>query len=150
MENKKNLFLISSIISIILIFAYLGLMIESFLFSVITHMVFRCLAALIIVLILKGVFKEWLKNIPKKAIIWCEIALVLDLVVIDAVRFILSGGISTVLFLPVCLPICFMIIVLFSAKDMGKESCEKTIAFLVGIPLLLLSICFEIYSFVQI
>ena len=148
MENKKNLFLISSIISIILIFAYLGLMIESFLFSVITHMVFRCLAALIIVLILKDVFKEWLKNIPKKAIIWCEIALVLDLVVIDVIRFVIGGGVSTVLFFPACLPFCFMVIMPFLAKDSAKKIRKNTITFLLGIPWLLISIYFEIYSFI--
>ena len=86
----------------------------------------------------------------KKALVWCGIILTLDLVIIDAFRFFLSNGVSTILFLPVCLPACFMIIVLFSHKDTGKESREKTIAFLIGIPLLILAIYIEIYSFVQI
>ena len=150
MKSKKSLLLLSSAVLVVIIFAILNLIIRSFLFSVLLHTGARLLSILIIVPILRRCFKDQLNYSAKKAFSWCAIVLTLDLVVIDAVRFILSGGISTVLFLPVCLPICFMIIVLFSAKDMGKESREKTIAFLVGIPLLLLSICFEIYSFVQI
>ena len=149
-KSKKSLLLLSSAVLVVIIFAILNLIIRSFLFSVLLHTGARLISILIIVPILRRCFKDQLNYSAKKAFSWCAIVLTLDLVVIDAVSFILNGGISTVLFLPVCLPICFMIIVLFSAKDMGKESREKTIAFLVGIPLLLLSICFEIYSFVQI
>ncbi len=75
----------------------------------------------------------------------------LDLVVVDAFRFVLSEGISTVLFLPICLPICFMIIMFYSIKDTGREKiAEKRLIYILGIPLLLLSLYFEILSFIQL
>ena len=148
MENKKKLLFVSSAIWAGIICAFLGFIIKSFLFSVISHMVFRCIAVLIIVLIFRFVFKERLNNIPRKAIIWCEIALVLDLVVLDVIRFVLDGGVSTVLFFPACLPFCFMVIMLFLAKDSAKKKRESTITLLLGIPLLLISIYFETYSFI--
>ncbi len=150
MTNKKSLFWLTGSVITIVILAILCLIFRSFLFNVLLHIGMRSLAVFAVVALIQWCFKEQLNHSMKKALILCGAALTLDLVVIDAVRFILSGGISTVLFLPACLPICFMIIMLFSAKDAGKEAREKTIAFLVGIPLLLLSIYLEIYSFVQI
>jgi len=148
MKIKKSFLFISGAMLAVIIFAILSLIVKSFLFSVLLHTSLRLLAILIIVPIIKSCFKDQLNHSAKKALVWCAIVLTLDLVVIDAVRFILSGGISTVLFLPVCLPICFMIFMLFSAKDTAKKSRKKAITFLVGIPLLLLSMYFEIYSFV--
>lgn len=45
----------------------------------------------------------------------------LDLVVVDAIRYILSNGGSTVLFLPMCLPLCFIVLMLYSCNDTGKD-----------------------------
>jgi membrane protein insertase Oxa1/YidC/SpoIIIJ len=87
----------------------------------------------------------------KKALVLCGIALTLDLVIIETIRFILNNGVSTVLFVPICLPLCFMILMFFSAKDTGKEkSREKTATFLIGVPILILAVYFEVYSFIQI
>lgn len=150
MTNKKYLVSITVSAFVVIILAILYLIVKSFLFSVLLHISLRFLCVPTIVVIIQRCFKEQLTHSMKKALVLCGITLALDLVVIDAVRFILSGGVSTILFLPACLPICFMIIMLLSAKDTGKGENENNITFLVGIPLLLFSIYFEINSFIQI
>ncbi len=121
-------------------------MTDLFIFDVLSHASVRLLSVLIIVLIFEKCFgKQWKHN-TNKALISCATVLILDFVVIDSVRFVISSGISTALFFPVAMPICFMIIMIFSLGDKS----EKTTTFLVGIPLLLLSVFIEIYSFFKI
>ena len=84
----------------------------------------------------------------KKMLIFTSAVLFLDLVVVDAVRFVLRGGISTILFFPACLPAAFMIIMHYMAKDSGKDrKAEEKICYVIGIPLLLLGLYFEVISF---
>lgn len=104
---------------------------------------------LIILFIIRECFKVRLGCHIKKAILLCGVTLFLDLVVVDAFRFFLSNGVSIVLFLPVCMPICFMIIMHFSAKDIMTKS-RKTVIFLIGIILLLIATYLEIYSFFHV
>ena len=74
--------------------------------------------------------------------------LFLDLVVVEGIRLVLSGGISTVLFLPACVPICLMVIVLCSKKE--DRLIERKVTFWVCIPLLILSLYFEVLAFIQL
>ena len=75
-------------------------------------------------------------------------ALFADIVIADAVRYVVSGGASTVLFLPACIPVCFMVIMFYSFKDTARDkSTERKNTFLVGAVLLLLSLYFEIATF---
>lgn len=78
----------------------------------------------------------------------CGIAIFLDLVVVDGIRFVLSGGIQTVLFIPACAPICAMAVILCSAKE--NDLIEKKTTLWICIPLLILSLYFEILSFLQL
>ena len=147
--TKKYLIPITVSAFAVIILAILCLIVKSFFINVILHISLRFLCVPTIIVIIQRCFKEQLPHSMKKTLVLCGIALALDLVVIDAVRFILSGGISTVLFLPACIPICFMVISLLSARDSGKVENEKP-TFIIGIPLLLLSVYFEIYSFITV
>ena len=105
----------------------------------------------VIIKVLQKCLRDQLSNSMNKALILSACFIVLDIVVVDAFRFVLSNGISTVLFLPICLPICFMIIMFYSIKDTGRAKiAEKRLTYILGIPLLLLSLYFEILSFIQI
>ena len=69
----------------------------------------------------------------------------------DGIRYILGGGTSTLLFLPLALPAAFLVMMHYSAKDTGRDlKGEKRISLAVGIPLLLLSLLFEILSFANL
>ncbi len=150
---KKKPFTITIISALVLliILGVLSLIIKSVVIGAILHAYLRLLLVFAVVKLLSRFFKEELINSAKKAFVLCGCALFLDLVVIDAVRFVLSNGISTVLFLPACVPVCFMIIMHYSTKDTGKDKKdERRLTYIVGIPLLILSLCFEIASFVSI
>ena len=69
-------------------------------------------------------------------------------VILDFIRFILTNGVSLALFFPACIPICFMIIMHYSLKNHDKK--EKRIIYIVGVPLLILSLYFEAISFIEI
>ncbi len=150
MTNKKRLALLTASVLTVMALAVLCIIIKSFWINALLHIFLRLLCVPLMVVMIQRCFREQLTHSMKKALVLCGMTLTLDLVVIDAVRFILSNGVSTILFFPACLPACFMIVMLLSAKDTGRGAREKSIAFLVGIPLLLLSAYFEIYSFVQI
>ncbi|MBQ9107056.1 MAG: hypothetical protein IJY56_04105 [Clostridia bacterium] len=153
-ETKKRNTITWAIIAtaaILILLGVLSLTIKTFVIDAILHIYLRLLFVPIVIKVLQKCFKDQLPNNMNKALIFCGCSIVLDLVVVDAFRYVLSNGISTVLFLPLCLPICFMIIMFYSVQDTGRDKvAEKRMTYILGIPLLLLSLYFEILSFVQI
>lgn len=136
---------------VLLIILGLSLIIKSFVMGAVLHIYSRLLLVAIVLKVIHKCFKEQLTNSMNKVLVLCGCVLILDLVVIDAIRFILSNGISTVLFVPMCLPLCFMIIMFYSAKDTGRDKKdEKRLTYIVGVPLLILSLYFEVVSFVNL
>ena len=152
-EAKKRKIITVVIVALaatLVLLAVLSLILKTFAVDVILHTYLRLLFVPLIIKVLQKCFRDQLSNSMNKALILCACFIVLDLVV-DAFRFVLSKGISTVLFLPICLPICFMIIMFYSIKDTGRDKiAEKRLTYILGIPLLLLSLYFEILSFIKI
>lgn len=101
----------------------------------------------ILYLITRGL-KKGENRLYKKALWLCGIAMFLDLVVVQGIRFILSGGVSTVLFSPACAPVCAMVVLFCGDKEDNRI--EKKVALWVGIPWLILSLYFEVLSFIQL
>ena len=149
-KRKIITVVIVALAATLVLLAVLSLILKTFAVDVILHTYLRLLFVPLIIKVLQKCLRDQLSNSMNKALILCACFIVLDLVV-DAFRFVLSKGISTVLFLPICLPICFMIIMLYSIKDTGRDKiAEKRLMYILGIPLLLLSLYFEILSFIQI
>lgn len=151
--KKRNIITVGIIVSaiILIILGILSLTLKAFTVNAILHIYLRLLLVTIIIKLLYKCFKNQLINNVNKILALSGGFVTLDLVVVDAFRYILSNGISTVLFLPVCLPLCFIVIMIYSSKDTGiDKKAEKRLTYIVGIPLLLLSLYFEILSFVRI
>ena len=152
-EAKKRKIItvvIFALAATLVLLAVFSLILKTFAVNVILHTYLRLLFVPLIIKVLQKCFRDQLSNSMNKALILCACFIVLDLVV-DAFRFVLSKGNSTVLFLPICLPICFMIIMFYSIKDTGRDKIvEKRLMYILGITLLLLSLYFEILSFIQI
>ena len=149
-KRKIITVVIVALAATLVLLAVLSLILKTFAVDVILHTYLRLLCVPLIIKVLHKCLRDQLSNSMNKALILCACFIVLDLVV-DAFRFVLSKGISTVLFLPICLPICFMIIMFYSIKDTGRDKiAEKRLTYILGIPLLLLSLYFEILSFMQI
>ena len=149
-KRKIITVVIVALAATLVLLAVLSLILKTFAVDVILHTYLRLLCVPLIIKVLQKCLRDQLSNSMNKALILCACFIVLDLVV-DAFRFVLSKGISTVLFLPICLPICFMIIMFYSIKDTGRDKiAEKRLTYILGIPLLLLSLYFEILSFIQI
>ena len=151
-KNKKIIFTVVVIVAtiILILLSVLSLITSSFVVYSISHIYLRLLFVPVIIMILYKCLKSQITISMKKVLVLCGCIITLDMVVVDAFRYVLSNGVSAVLFLPISLPICFMIIMIYSAKDTGRDKIkEKSLTYIVGIPLLLLSLYFEILSFVQ-
>lgn len=151
--KKRNIItvVIVALATALILLAVLSIILKNFAIDVILHTYLRLLIVPLIIRVLQKCFRDQLNVNMKKVLILCTFFIVIDLVVVDAFRFVLSEGISTVLFLPICLPICFMIVMFYSIKDTGREKGgEKRLTYILGIPLLLLSLYFEILSFIKI
>lgn len=153
-KSQKNIIITAAIIAsfvLLMLFGILSLILKTFAVDVILHTYLRVLLVLVVLKVLQKCFKDQLNVSLNKALTLCGVFVALDLVIVDAVRYILSNGGSTVLFLPICLPLCFIVLMRYSCKDTGKDiKAQKRITYIIGIPLLLLSLYFEILSFVQI
>ncbi len=152
-DRKKKGMLFAALImaAVLIVLGILYIITKAFALQVTLHILGRLLCTLVIIRILKKCFHDQLADRANKVMSACGCVIVADLVVVDSIRYILSCGISTVLFLPVCLPACFMIIMANSVADAGTEKTAlKRSAYLVGIPLLLLSLYFEVLSFLQL
>lgn len=151
MAGRKNRIIILIEAAILVLLGVLCLFTKSFVIDVILHIFVRLLLLAVGIQILKKCFTEQLADRLNKVLTVCGCVIAADLVVVDGIRYILSGGASVVFFLPVCLPVCFMIIMSNSVADAGVDQREiKRSSYLVGIPLLLLSLYFEVLSFLRI
>ena len=122
---------------------------KNFVVDAILHIYLRLLSIPIVIKVLQKCFNDMLSDSMNKVLVLCGSIFLLDFVVVDAFRFVLCKGISTILFLPACVPICFMIIPFYSSKDTERDKKEeRRLMYLVGIPLLLLSLYSEILSFI--
>ena len=140
--------LIAGSCAVLLVLGVLYAITEHAILSCVFRIYFAVLTIpLILHLITKGL-KKGEKRLYKRALWLCGIVLFLDLVVVEGIRLFLSGGISTVLFLPACAPICLMVIVLCSNKE--DRLIERKVTFWVCIPLLILSLYFEVLAFIQL
>lgn len=151
-RKKKGMLLTALMIAVLLIIlGILYIITKAFALQVALHILGRLLCTLVIIRVLKKCFHDQLADRTNKVIAACGCVTVADLVIVDAIRYILSCGTSTVLFLPGCLPICLMLVMANSVTNAGVEKAAlKRSAYLVGIPLLLLSLYFEVLSFLQI
>ena len=136
---------------LLILLGVLSLITKSFAVRVIQHVYFDILSFPIIIKFMQKYLRSQLPCSMNKALILCGCVIFCDMVIIDAIRFVLSHGISTILFLPTCLPSCFMIIWFYSYKDsVIDRKTWKKFTCIVGIPLFILSLYFEILSFVHI
>ncbi len=150
--KKRKIITVAIIVSaiILIILGILSLTVKAFAVNVILHIYLRLLFVPVIIKVLRKCIKDQLNDSTNKVILLCGFIITLDFVVVDAFRYILSNGVSTILFLPICLPLCFMVIMIYSSKDTGKDiKTEKRLTYIIGIPLLILSLCFEILAFIQ-
>ena len=120
---------------------------EYFIVDVLDHIAVECLVVIMAISIINWGFRNQLPNGINKLLVICGIVIFVDMVVIGTARFIVSGELFTLL-LPVCLPVCFMAIILLYAKEKENAKKEKKWAYIIGIPLLILSIYFEVISFI--
>lgn len=136
--------------------SWVSLLVLGVLYAITEHAILSCVfriyfavlkIPLILYLIAKGL-KKGENRLYKKALWLCGIAMFLDLVVVEGIRLVLSGGISTVLFLPACAPVCAMVVIFCGTKE--DKRIEKKVALWVGIPWLILSLYFEVLAFIQL
>lgn len=152
MPEKKSVHIFIFAAAIILaILSVLAIVTKAFIVNVIFHSYMRVLCVVTIIKLLEKGFRDYLNKSMNTVLVLCSVVLIADLVIVEAIRFVLTSGVSTVLFLPACLPICFMIVMRCSAKDLGRDIVwERNATYIVGIAVLLLSLYFEVLSFVQI
>lgn len=149
MFGRKSITIAASVAAVTLIvLGVLSLLTKAFVIDVILHIFIRMLSVVLIAQILKKCFKEQLADRVNPVVTVCSCVISVDLVLLDAIRYILHRGVSSVLFLPACLPVCFMIIISCSVPSTGADQAEiRRWAYLIGIPLLLLSLYFEVLAF---
>ena len=95
---------------------------EYFVVDVLDHIATECLVVIMAISIINWGFRNQLPNGINKLLVICGIVIFVDMVVIGTARFIVSGELFTLL-LPVCLPVCFMAIILLYTKE--KENAKK-------------------------
>ncbi len=154
-DKTKRILIAIAIVTFAVALVALGVLsykTESLVIDVIRYVAMKSALVLLAVVILHGWMK---KEIPEKCgfvTAVCGAVIALDLVIIGAARFIVTGESTTVLFLPVAAPLCCMVMIphiLASSKYMDAEDKKKgcRVANLILYPLLALSIYFEIISF---
>ena len=139
-------------VSLLLLLGILYLIFDNVILSVILRSYMRFLMTGGIAFFIYTAFYKQLEHAKvKNTMLVCVIILFLDLCVLDTIRYALSGGVSMVLLLPACLPLCFMVIMHASKPTDGTEKKDLLkLAYWVGIPLLILSVYFEVLSFLHI
>ena len=150
-DKRKRVAITAAIIGMAAVLVALGVLyavVDSFLWGVVFHVYVKILLLPIAVIICKKYLENEIPKNYKKVTALCTGLVFVDLVVVDIIRYVASGGVTTMLFLPFCLPAMFMVISFYSAKERGvDEKANGRLTGIVGIPLLLLATFFEIASF---
>ena len=121
MSAKNKQIVIISLAFLLILLGILSWTTKLFVFRAILHIYLQSLLVPIIIIMLRKCLQNQITSSMKKALILCGGVMVIDLVIVDAVRYILSAGVTTVLFLPACIPICFMILMLCFRKGKARE-----------------------------
>lgn len=150
--NKKTIRIACGIsLAVIVVLSVLWLVTRSFAIQAVIHIVMDLCWFVVGMLFAKKAFKSQVPSSMKKMLFWLGLVVFLDLIVVSNLRYILSSGVSGVLFLPACFPLGFMIVMHYTHKEMsGDTKREKRISCVIGIPLLLISLYFEGLAFMQI
>lgn len=146
-NNAFKKFGIPGLAVLLVIIAVVYIVVPSFVAKTIFHMYIRILCVVCALYLLDRGFQ--LNESKKKFLTISGTVLGIDLVVVETVRFVLSGGISSVLFLPVCLPVCGMTAIYYLIKENNRGTRAKVINFVIGIPIVLLALYFEVLSFMD-
>ena len=150
MKIAYNTIIISALLALLVLFLVLAIATEAFVFRAILHIVFHLLLTCVAIRIARKYLIKGISEGMKKPLLLCLGVFVFDLVVVDAIRYIVTHGVSTVLFLPACIPVCFMIAMHYSPKAESDNIRKKRIlTYIVGLPLLLLALYFETISFMK-
>ena len=144
--KRKEKIIILSVVLLVLI-AILALITRRFVFNAILHIYMRLLCVPVIIKVIQKCFKNDLKDSMKKVLDICGVTVFTDIVIVDALRYFLSGGASVVLFFPACVPIMLMVILSYIHKESNEEKYNRKMIFIIGIPLLIISLFFEALSF---
>jgi hypothetical protein len=148
-DKKKRMIYMTAFAGAVLIFITIGVVYvvtKSFAVDVILHGFVQFLLTFALVKWIGFCFKNHITKSMKKVLVICGGAIFLDLVILDTLRFGLSGSISTILFFPFWLPVCLMVVLYYMYQDAGEG---KKWAWMIGLPLLLLSVVVEILSFIR-
>ena len=144
--KRKEKIIILSVVLLVLI-AILALITRRFVFNAILHIYMRLLCVPVIIKVIQKCFKNDLKDSMKKVLDICGVTVFTDIVIVDALRYFLIGGTSVVLFFPACVPIMLMVILSYIHKESNEEKYNRKMIFIIGIPLLIISLFFETLSF---
>ena len=144
--KRKEKIIILSVVLLVLI-AILALITRRFVFNAILHIYMRLLCVPVIIKVIQKCFKNDLKDSMRKVLDICGVTVFTDIVIVDALRYFLSGGASVVLFFPACVPIMLMVILSYIHKESNEEKHNRKMIFIIGIPLLIISLFFEVLSF---
>lgn len=153
-QKRKNMLtaILITAVSLLLLLGILYLIFDNYILSVVLRSYMRfLLTGGIAFSVYTAFYKQLEPGKIRNTMTICTTIMFLDLCVLDTIRYALSGGVSTVLFLPACLPLCFMVIMHASKPGDGAEKKDLLkLAYWVGIPLLVLSVYFEVLSFLHI
>ncbi len=119
---------------------------EYFIVDVLDYIVTECLVVIMAISIINWGFRNQLPNGINMLLVICGIVIFIDMVIIGTARFIVSGEFFALL-LPICLPICFMVVTHFYAKEKGCKKSEKSLIYIFSFLLLILSIYLEVIAF---
>ncbi len=106
-----------------------------------------CLPVLLYVI--RKCFREISPRRMPKVLYLCAVSLVIQFI-LETFRFYLSGGDAYVLFVPIALPLCFLVVIHALLAEKGRSRGEKVGAWAVGLLLLAISVFFEIAVFMDI
>lgn len=150
-DMKKRVAITAAVIGEAAVLVAIGILYAvngSFFWDIAFHVYVKLLLLPIAAMVCKKYLKSQIPKSYKKATVLCALLVFMDLVVVDTVRYIASGGVTTVLFLPFCLPAIFMLIYFYSSIEAGRDiKTEGKLTCIVGVPLLLLSLFVEVVSF---
>ena len=140
MKNKTKIIIISVEAAVLLLISIAYIITRSFWVSVVAHAYIKLMIIPIMLWVINKCFKDLIKTNRKKAVILCAVPIIIDNVILSTVRYFISGGVSSIVLFPLMIPACFMILMHY----MGV----KKIGYTIGVPLLLVSLYFEIISLI--
>ena len=117
-----------------------------FIFDILAYLMIKSIVGVMCLTSIRKYFKKKIPNSIKKTLTACGVAFAVEFVILDNVRLFVASD-ASIIFFPLCLPVCGFIVTYFYNKECGMKLISKILAYGVSLFLCAIALLVELIPY---